>query len=88
MPENFLAELLTLAVIVFAAVEQIKKFGASGNALTISAFVFGLLLGVGYRYAISPMGDFASWFWAIVFGLMAGFMATGAYDGARSIVSK
>lgn len=85
MIERLLGELVGLAVIVFAGVAWLKQLGVKGNALTLSAFVFGLVLGIAYRYAMAPMVDFAGWFWAVVFGLMAGFMATGAYKGGQAI---
>lgn len=88
MVESLLTELIGLAVVIFAAVAWLKQLGLEGKGLTISAFVFGLALGIAYRYAMSPMVDFAGWFWAVVFGLMAGFLATGAYKGAQAAVGK
>ena len=85
MLANMLIELVGLAVVIFAAVAWMKQLGAEGKTLTLLAFVFGLVFGVAYRYAMQPMTDFASWFWAVVFGLMAGFLATGAYKGGQSI---
>jgi di/tricarboxylate transporter len=85
---NLLVELVSLAVIIFAAVAWFKQMGARGRELTFFAFLFGLVFGVAYRYAMSPMTDFAGWFWAIVFGLMAGFMATGAYKGGQSMTGQ
>lgn len=82
------AELGGLAIFIFAAVAYLKQWGISGNALTGSGFLVGLVVGLGYRYAVLPMTDFASWFWAIMFGLMAGFLATGAYKGASDVVAK
>jgi hypothetical protein len=85
MIANMLVELVGLSVVIFAAVAYLKQWGISGNALTGSGFVIGLVIGLAYRYATSPMTDFASWFWAVMFGLMAGFLATGAYKGAQDI---
>jgi hypothetical protein len=85
---NLLSELIGLAVIIFAAVAWLKQMGVRGRLLTLSAFLFGLALGMLYRYAMSPMVTFADWFYAVVFGLMAGFMATGAYKGADGIQNK
>jgi hypothetical protein len=85
---KLLAELVGLAGIIFAAVAYLKQWGIKGNWLTGSGFVVGLVIGLGYRYAVQPMIDFASWFWAVIFGLMAGFMATGAYKGAGDIAAK
>jgi len=85
MPQNFIPELLVLSVIIFAAVAWLKQLGLAGKVLTISAFAFGLLLGVSFRYAMAPMVTFADWFWAVFFGLLAGFLATGAYKGGQAI---
>jgi hypothetical protein len=88
MIANMLTELMGLAVVIFAAVAWMKQLGAEGRTLTVMAFAFGLVLGVAYRYAMQPMADFASWFWAVIFGLMAGFLATGAYKGAEALALK
>jgi hypothetical protein len=88
MIANMLTELVGLAVVIFAVVAWLKQLGLMGKALTISAFVVGLLIGVGYRYAMQPMADFASWFWAVCFGLLAGALATGAYKGAEALALK
>jgi di/tricarboxylate transporter len=85
MLKNLLSELIGLAIVIFAAVAWFKQLGAHGRVLTLSGFMFGLVLGLAYRYAMAPMVDFAGWFWAVIFGLMAGFMATGAYKGGQSI---
>jgi hypothetical protein len=85
---TLLAELMTLSVIIFAAVAWIKQLGVRGKALTLAAFVFGLGLGIAYRFAMAPMLTFTDWFWAVCFGLLAGFMATGAYKGAESASGK
>ena len=85
---GFLAELAILSAFIIAAVGWLKSLGVQGNALTISAFAFGLVLGVGYRYATAPMTDFASWFFAILFGLLAGFFATGAYKTGEALALK
>jgi hypothetical protein len=85
MLQSLLTELVGLAMIIFAAVAYLKQLGLTGKMLTLSGFFFGLVFGVAYRYAMAPMVDFASWFWAIVFGLMAGFLATGAYKGGQAM---
>ena len=88
MLTNILAEVVGLSVIIFAAVAQLKQWGLTGNALTGSAFGFGLAFGVLYKYATATPTDFAGWFWACVFGLVAGFIATGAYKGIESASGK
>jgi hypothetical protein len=80
-----LVELVGLSVLVFAAVAWMKQLGARGKTLTICAFIFGLGVGLTYRYAAQPMVTFADWFLAVFFGLMVGFLATGAYKGGQGI---
>lgn len=86
--EKMLPELIGLSVVIFAVVAWLKQLGIKGQGLTITAFIFGLALGVCYRYAVSPMADFASWFWAVIFGLLAGAIATGAYKAGQSITGQ
>jgi hypothetical protein len=74
-----------LAVFLFAFTAWLKQLGVAGTMLTISAFLFGLIFGVTMRYAQAPLVTFADWFWALAFGLLAGFLATGAYKGAESV---
>jgi hypothetical protein len=88
MIATMLTELVGLAVVIFAAVAWMKQLGAEGKVLTLSAFVFGVVLGVCYRYAMQPMVTFADWFFAVLFGLMAGFLATGAYKGGEALAVK
>ena len=71
-------------MIIFAAVAYLKQLGVAGKMLTLAAFIFGGVR-AGDRYAMAPMVGFASWFWAVVFGLMAGFLATGAYKGGQDM---
>lgn len=84
---DMIPELLGLSLFIFAAVAYLKQAGVTGQALTYSGFGVGLVFGIAYRYAVSPMVDFPGWFWAVVFGLMAGFLATGAYKGGQSLIS-
>jgi ammonia channel protein AmtB len=77
--EKLISELPILSAVIVALVAWIKQMGVTGRWLTASAFAVGLLLGLAYRYAVQPMATFADWFWAVVFGLLAGAIATGAY---------
>jgi uncharacterized membrane-anchored protein YitT (DUF2179 family) len=85
MIEKMLLELPVLSVVIFALVAWLKQLGIKDQALTISSFVFGLVLGVCYRYASAPMVDFAGWFYAVLFGLLAGVVASGAYKAGQTI---
>ena len=85
---KLIAEVGGLSVFIFAAVAWLKQLGVEGKWLTVSAFAFGVVFGLFYRYADAPMTDFASWFWAVAFGLLCGFLATGAYKGAEGLALK
>jgi len=85
---NILGGVGILAVVIFAAVAYLKQWGVSGKYLTAAAFVVGLAVALVVRYAIAPMHSFSDWVWAGLFGLMAGFLATGAYKGAENAVGK
>ncbi|PKO03056.1 MAG: hypothetical protein CVU43_04555 [Chloroflexi bacterium HGW-Chloroflexi-5] len=73
------AALLSLFCTGFTSLLK-NKLGVEGKWLTIACLVFGLALGVGYRYAITPLTTFTAWFLALLFGLLCGFMAVGVYD--------
>ena len=81
---NILGGVGILAVVIFAAVAYLKQWGVAGKWLTASAFAVGIVIALFVRYAMAPMTTFADWVWAVLFGLMAGFLATGAYKGAQA----
>jgi hypothetical protein len=82
---KLLEDLPVLSGVIFALVALLKDdFKVTGRWLTASSFLIGLILGVGYRYAVAPPVDFLGWFLAVVFGLMAGALACGAYKGIQS----
>ena len=88
MLKDLLLELPVLSGVIFALVAWLKQLGVQGNYLTASAFGIGLVIGLCYRYAVMPMTDFSSWFFAVLFGLMAGAVATGAYKGGEELAKK
>ena len=61
-------------------VTYLKKFGLKGNWLTASAMVLGLLLAGGYKILLKPPTDPIDWFFAALYGLGCGLLATGVYD--------
>lgn len=82
------AEVAGLTVFIFAAVAQVKQFGVSGKWLTASAFGIGLLFGGGYRFFVYNPATGLDWFVLVTFGLLGGFLATGAYKGIESATGK
>lgn len=85
---NVLGGVSILAVVIMAAVAYLKQWGVEGKWLTGSAFVLGLVIALPVRYAMEPMVTFSDWVWAVMFGLMSGFLATGAYKVADGLAEK
>lgn len=82
------AELAGLTVFIFAAVAQIKQFGLTGHWLTACAFGIGLVFGGAYRFFVYSPATGLDWFVLVTFGLLGGFLATGAYKGIESASGK
>jgi hypothetical protein len=80
---------IPLLFMVIGLVEYIKKFGISGDLLTASSMVIGLVLGVGYQISIvgSP-ASFADGFALIVYGLALGLVASGIYDTLKELLGQ
>lgn len=82
---NILGGISILAVVVFAFTAWLKQLGLKGKKLTIGAFVSGVVLALLIRVALLPPKTFAEWVFTVLFGLMSGLMATGAYKGGKNI---
>ncbi len=75
-----ITQALELAPIVMVLVAILKgAIGLRGKALTISSLVVGMVLGGASQYALQPPQDFSGWFVLVVYGLVVGAMASGAY---------
>lgn len=89
---NILGGVSILGVVVFAIVAWLKQMGVSDTAsfkwLTVSAFVTGIVVAVAVRLAMLPAVSFSDWVWTVLFGLMAGLLATGAYKGVEDATGK
>lgn len=81
---NILGGVSILGVVVFAIVAYLKQWGVAGKWLTGSAFAVGIIVAVAVRLAMLPAYTFADWVWTVLFGLMAGLLATGAYKGVEN----
>lgn len=82
------AEVGGLSTFIFAATAQVKQFGVGGKALTSVAFAIGIVFGGAYRYFVYNPVSPLDYFWLVTFGLVGGFIATGAYNGAKSAAGK
>jgi len=79
---------IPLVLVVIGLVELLKKFGVSGNWLVGASVLFGICFGISYQLSIAIPVDFAGWFAAGVYGIGLGLVASGAYDAAKSVLSR
>lgn len=73
---------LSVLILVAGWVEFSKKFGLSGNGLTVLAAVLGALL-IGLAQAIAKgliPPEIVTWIEIVVVGLGGGLAASGLYD--------
>jgi hypothetical protein len=85
---NILGGVAILAVVIFAAVAYLKQWGVAGKALTGSAFAVGLVVAFAARFMLLPPATLQDWLATAFMGVMAGFLATGAYKGVESATGK
>ena len=70
---------LLLMVFILALVEAVKKFGVSGNRLTIASIAIGAGLGMLYQVGVMfPV--ILPWLSVLVYGGLTGLAASGLYD--------
>lgn len=85
---TLIAEAGGLSVLLYAGVAWLKQLGVKGKWLTICSMVFGIALGLGVRYAETPLIGFAAWFWSAIFGFVCGLIASGVYKAQDGLVAK
>jgi hypothetical protein len=81
MFENFVVSGIPLILVVFGLVEACKRFGLTGNVLTIISLVIGVGLAIAYQIGSLglPVG-FMGWFTVVIVGIVFGLTASGVYD--------
>jgi len=77
---SMLARAAGLIPLVMILVSAIKKMGLEGVWLTRASFVVGLIVGVASEAAAGFQPLFVWWFASILYGLIIGACACGAYD--------
>lgn len=87
--------LIAVVVILVQWLKGFKKADGSplimGNALLISSFGIGLILGVLYMiYAAQPVGSnvyesYKYWFASAIYGITLGGLASGSYETLKAI---
>ena len=76
---NFVLNPLTLALLIIGIVEFVKKFGVTGNKLTLISMAVGIVFAVIYKLAaLFPL--YQVWIELAFFGIAAGLCASGIYN--------
>ncbi len=76
---NFVVNPVTLALLILGLVEFVKKFGLSGNKLTLVSAAIGVVLALVYK-AAQMWTAYAPYIELVFFGLAAGLCASGIYS--------
>lgn len=75
-------------VAVFVLVWLWGQFGLTGKAQLLSSFMTGVVLGVADKFFNGILVDGSAWFMAVLYGIILGGLASGAYEGIKNAVSK
>jgi hypothetical protein len=85
--ENFVVFGIPATVLVVLIVELLKRFKVvSGDGAILAAIVTGVALAVLNKVAELVPG-FEAWYAVVFIGVLAGFAASGLYDGTTSLAS-
>jgi len=76
---NFVVNPVTLALLILGLVEFVKKFGLTGNKLTIVSALIGVVIAVVYKLS-ELYAPAQQWTELIFFGIAAGLCASGIYS--------
>ena len=90
---EFLRELfgninVSAVIAVFTLVWLWGKLGLTGNYQLLSSFATGVLLGVLDKFFNSALVTGAEWWIAILYGIILGGLASGAYEAIKTVVAK
>lgn len=77
----------SLVAVVFAIVSFLKTMKVAGRWLTASSLVVGLALGMLFKMSQVMPTTLAGWLEAVVYGLVLGLIACGAYDQAKEWIT-
>lgn len=90
---DFLKELFVMidvasVVAVMVLVWLWGELGATGKVQLLSSFGTGIVIGVIQQYAAGAVFGLAGWFQAIIYGIILGGLASGAYEAIKGAVVK
>lgn len=75
-------------VAVFVLVWLWGELGLTGKYQLLSSFATGLVIGIASKFFFEGLTDASAWFMAVIYGLILGGLASGAYEGIKTAISK
>lgn len=79
---------IPIILIVFAIVEEVKAWGVDGNILRVVSIVVGFALAVLAQLQGGLPTDLSGWLVTVVYGVIYGLSASGAYDFMKARIAK
>lgn len=75
-------------VAVFILVWLWGELGLTGKYQLLSSFMTGVVLGIADKYFNGALTTGAEWFLAVLYGIILGGLASGAYEALKEAVTK
>lgn len=79
---------ITAVVAVFVLVWLWGELGLVGKAQLLSSFLTGVVIGVLDKFFSGTLVGGNDWFAAAIYGIILGGLASGAYEGIKTAVTK
>lgn len=79
---------VSAVVAVFVLVWLWGEFGLTGKVQLLSSFLTGVVLGIADKFFNGLLVDSQAVFMAVIYGIILGGLASGAYEGIKTAVSK
>lgn len=78
---------VSAVVAVFVLVWLWGQLGLTGKQQLLSSFATGVVLGVADKFFNGQLVNGSAWWIAILYGIILGGLASGAYEGIKSAVA-
>ena len=79
---------VSAVVAVFVLVWLWGKLGLEGKWQLLSSFLTGVVLGIADKFFNGVLATGSDWFLAVIYGIILGGLASGAYEGIKTVVAK
>ena len=75
-------------VAVFVLVWLWGQLGLTGKVQLLSSFATGVVIGIVQQLSTGTVVGFSGWFQVVIYGIILGGLASGAYEAIKSAVVK